>query len=609
MPVVFKYIYPFFHLGMLGDCWLLAAIAGLTQYKGLLHQVVPRDCEFNDESYCGVFRFRFWQYGQWEEVVVDDRLPTYNNKLVFLHSTEKNEFWSALLEKAYAKLSGSYEGLKGGRTSEAMADFTGGVTEVFDLKTVKPNFFKLLCKAQDRQSLMCCSIESKKGEEKLDNGLIMGHAYTVTGVRKLNDFELVRIRNPWGNEQEWNGAWSDGSEEWKRLSDEDKQSLGLRDEDDGEFWMCFEDFANNFTRLEICMLSPDSAGDSDRKRWEMQLNQGTWQKHVSAGGCRNFKDTFHSNPQYKVHLEDPDDDDEEINNCSIVLGLIQKGRRNIKRVGAQNLTIGFSIYKLNEDQVKSIDEDGRLPKEFFSKNKSYARSKDFVNAREVTERFSMPPGDYVIVPSTYAKNEEGDFILRMFSEKAQSSTAMDTQTKIEEVLQMTSVEEESELEEKLKPFFEEYAGANDEMNAFELQTALSMVLQKDFPEMHQCSLEACRSLVAMVDKEKTGMLDFKEFKQLWKTILRWKSAFIKTDDGSGDLDFSELRIALNKLGFKLSTPVLSSIALRYANRNGYVNIDDFLQICCRVKTTFEAYSAYKDRTLSLDNYIQSAIYT
>ena len=47
----------------------------------------------------------------------------------------------------------------------------------------------------------------------------------------------------------------------------------------------------------------------------------------------------------RVKLEDPDDD-EDVDNCTIVLGLIQKNRRKQKRVGAQNLTIGFSVYKV-----------------------------------------------------------------------------------------------------------------------------------------------------------------------------------------------------------------------------------------------------------------------
>uniref|UniRef100_A0A4D5R9T0 Calpain B n=1 Tax=Scolopendra viridis TaxID=118503 RepID=A0A4D5R9T0_SCOVI len=598
--------------GELGDCWLLAAVANLTLYPQIFHKVVPDDQSFVDD-YAGIFHFRFWQYGRWVDVVVDDRLPTYYGRLILLQSKDKNEFWSALLEKAYAKLHGSYESLKGGTTCEAMEDFTGGVTEVYELDKAPSNMFTIMLKAYERMSLLGCSItpDPSVTEAELPNGLIRGHAYSITAVkmveirtgRKSGKIPLLRIRNPWGNEAEWKGAWSDKSREWKYIPDNEKEDLGLTFDADGEFWMSFADFMKNFMTLEICNLSPDALDDeiltdSSKKVWATQFYEGCWSRGVSAGGCRNYIETFWYNPQYLITLEDPDEDDDE-DKCTVIIALMQKNRRAQRKKGLDHLTIGFAIYNL-----KDPDNSPRpLPKKYFEYNASVARSPSFINLREVTSRFKLNPGTYCIIPSTFEPNEEGEFVLRVFSEKKNQMTEFDNNIGEGEIDDRVERPDDTPgKKDALKESFRKIAGDDLEIDAYELKEVLDFVLQKEF-EFGGFGLNLCRAMVAMMDTDRSGKLGLEEFMQLWQSVVTWKNVFKLYDkDNSGALNTFELRSALTSAGYSMNWKVLRILRFRYGNKDGTISFEDFIGCAVKLKNMIDLFRKKDVKKLNLANF-------
>ena len=94
--------------GQIGNCWFVAACSVLAPHRGLLKRVIVNGSKQDwdpqrPERYAGIFHFRFWDFGEWVDVVIDDRLPTLNGRLLYISPETRNEFWGPLLEKAYAK--------------------------------------------------------------------------------------------------------------------------------------------------------------------------------------------------------------------------------------------------------------------------------------------------------------------------------------------------------------------------------------------------------------------------------------------------------------------------------------------------------------------------
>ncbi|XP_078503528.1 calpain-1 catalytic subunit-like isoform X2 [Lissotriton helveticus] len=481
--------------GSLSDCWFLSAIGCLTLNEELLHRVVPHGQGFQD-GYAGIFHFQIWQFGEWVDVVIDDKLPVKKGKLMFVQSAERSEFWSALLEKAYAKLNGSYEGLSGGYNSESFVDFTGGVAETYDLRKAPVDLYEIIQRAIARGSLLGSFINifnSSDTEKETDKKLVKNHTYSITALKEVKykglPEKLIRLRNPWGY-AEWTGAWSDNSPEWKDVDPAEKKELYVKMED-GEFWMSFKDYLQQFTKLEICNLTPDALTKKDVSKWHTTMCDGTWRRGSSAGGNRKNPDMFRINPQYKVTLLEEDDDPKDNKVvCSLLVALMQKNRRKLRKLQEYNLNIGFAVYE------KGISKD---------------------------------------------------------------------------------------VEDSVRKLFEQKAGQDMEISVSELQTILNDAVSnnKDL-KTDGFSMESCRQMVNLMDKDGNATLGLVEFQILWKKVQHWKTIFLQHDlDRSGTMSSYELRMALEAAGFKLNKKVMQVLVPRYSDTALGVDFDNF--VCCLVK--------------------------
>ncbi|XP_062565608.1 calpain-3-like [Armigeres subalbatus] len=354
---------------------LRAAMLNLITNRRTFSRTVPPDNSFTDEQYAGIFHFRFWEHGRWLDVVIDDRLPTLDGRLLCTRSSRANELWCSLLEKAYAKFLGSYNALKGVTISETLQDFSGGVTQCYWLKEYNLNpdyFFELIGRGLSKGS-MIAGIRLRKQRTSADR-LCCIHPITET---MTSGSKLVCL--------------SHSCDRDIHTSPSENQSPSEEYEHPRKFWLCIEQFMEKFDGVEVCSITPDPLGDPDNvhRHWNVSSYEGMWVSGLTAGGSRNHKDSYGMNPRIKMDLIEPDS--EAGGMCSLVISLMQMHRTGMILC----LVIGFEIVsqKSNKTVAQSI----------------------YSNSREVSCRLRLPSGRYFIIPSTKQPDENGAFLLRIFT--------------------------------------------------------------------------------------------------------------------------------------------------------------------------------------------------
>ena len=107
----------------------------------------------------GRVKVRLCPLGSWREVEVDTLLPCdERGRALFCETASAG--WAAIVEKAFAKIFGSYAALEGGRCIEALVDLTGGVCQQLKIDPATEALVALggsLRKWCDQKHALCCT--------------------------------------------------------------------------------------------------------------------------------------------------------------------------------------------------------------------------------------------------------------------------------------------------------------------------------------------------------------------------------------------------------------------------------------------------------------------
>lgn len=265
--------------------------------------------------------------GEWQVVIVDDLFPCYLDGNLIYSQASRRQLWVPLIEKAMAKLNGSYEALIAGQTIEGLYALTGLPCDSIRLE--KSSYEEEIDYAMIWARLISMkeagyAMGASCGRKNiLDNnvftsrGLLPSHAYSVLNVRDINGNKLLQLRNPWGRFT-WQGDWSENSPKWTH---ELREALGLNSNhnnqnvhnDRGVFWISFNDLINYFSKIDICKSRLDwyESRMSGSFKPEGDGNLHAFQLEVLETTEINIT-LFHKSPKNRAQ-------NEELDMCFIVL--------------------------------------------------------------------------------------------------------------------------------------------------------------------------------------------------------------------------------------------------------------------------------------------------
>ncbi|GMH35385.1 hypothetical protein BSKO_03253 [Bryopsis sp. KO-2023] len=232
-----------------------------------------------------------------------------------------------------------------------------------------------------------------------DEGLLSNHAYSIIACRELDDgTRLIKLHSCWGCGG-WNGAWGRGSDEWSNPDyaafKQEVECVSMQDE--GLFWIPYEDFIESFNRIYVNRLFPPF--------WHQLTLHCGWHGTAAGGPYMidgNLSSTWACNPQFRITSRKAGE---------ILLCLQQKDPQishgTYVAKGEREFSYGLVLFRT------SSGRHGRL---WELEDSDLMHDTGLTAAKEVAITIRITPKQPLLaIPYTSRQGQEGPFVLRSFS--------------------------------------------------------------------------------------------------------------------------------------------------------------------------------------------------
>ena len=487
----------------LGNCYLIAAMSVVAEKPELIRRLFPNLIDpqgtltLNQEVTVLINHQK-----QWREIVLDPSFPVQKEEeeeeeeeddeqtketeeksttastplhLLYGRSQRNNTYWVSFIEKAYAKIYGSYAALQGGDIAEALSDLTGFPVITMKLQQQQHHHQQQQQKQQQKQQqqtkdkdalchhhqsgqLMACGFicsDEEAAAKRSTTYVRANHAYSILNVKKVilpatkkkqqqKEIVLVRLRNPWGHLEAGIQYPTLSKEILKFVQQDSSDTNDTNDTSmgDGTFWLEWKEFSKSVNNVYICLNAGVDNTSLLMKRVE---SVGRWTS-TTAGGCSTYP-TFRQNPMYSIVPP---------SNGRLTLTLTQpdirlKRRQERNEVVKSNVSTaddgtesGFTKLSYNQIGLEVITLDGTThyqPHHVVVGSYTTIIKSSYWNKRDVTlGPFNVKQNQsLIIIPSTYYPQQKNGFFLSAYFEPNNNNNNNNNSSKEPHYLKLTDI--------------------------------------------------------------------------------------------------------------------------------------------------------------------------